>query len=83
MYLDKNGLPINHPNTVFKGYQRLTSEYEDRDPRMDIFFLKPGDASGYSHNPCTMQTGTIWMIQTEELSIMWNSVSGLRQDTGM
>lgn len=43
MYLDKNGLPITHANSVFKGYQTLTSEYEDRDPRMDIFFLKPGE----------------------------------------
>ena len=43
MYLDKNGLPITHPNSVFKGYQKITSEYEDRDPRMDIFFVKPGE----------------------------------------
>src|SRR5699024_11986488 len=24
MYLDKNGLPITHPNSVFKGYQKIT-----------------------------------------------------------
>ncbi len=30
-------------NSVFKGYQKITSEYEDRDPRMDIFFVKPGE----------------------------------------
>lgn len=39
----QNGLPITHPNSVFKGYQKITSEYEDRDPRMDIFFVKPGE----------------------------------------
>lgn len=43
MYLDKKGLPITHLSSLFKGYQTLTSEYEDRDPRMDIFFLKPGE----------------------------------------
>lgn len=41
MFLDVNGLPITHPQSVFKGYQGLTSEYELRDPRMDIFFVKP------------------------------------------
>ncbi len=43
MYLDITGLPINHPKSVFKGYQTILSEYEDRDPRMDIFFVKPGE----------------------------------------
>lgn len=41
MFLDVNGLPITHPETVFKGYQEIASEYELRDPRMDIFFVKP------------------------------------------
>lgn len=41
MFLDNTGLPINHPKTVFKGYDKVLSEYENRDPRMDIFFVKP------------------------------------------
>lgn len=41
MYLDKKGLPITHSSSVFKGYSKVLSEYEDRDPRMDIFFVKP------------------------------------------
>lgn len=41
MFLDKTGLPITHSKTVFKGYDKVLSEYENRDPRMDIFFVKP------------------------------------------
>lgn len=70
MYLDKNGLPITHPNSVFKGYQKITSEYEDRDPRMDIFFVNQVNASGYFHNRCTILIGIIPMIRTEVLYTM-------------
>lgn len=41
MFLDKTGLPITHPKSVFKGYDKVLSEYENRDPRMDVFFVKP------------------------------------------
>lgn len=41
MFLDATGLPITHPQSVFKGYKQLASEYELRDPRMDIFCVKP------------------------------------------
>lgn len=41
MYLDKNGVPITHASSVFKGYNMVLDEYQDRDPRMDIFFVKP------------------------------------------
>ena len=42
MYLDINGLPIDHTNTVFKGYDTFYSEFEDRDPRMSMTFMVPG-----------------------------------------
>ncbi len=41
MYLDSKGLPITHPSSNFKGYDKVLSEYENRDPRMDIFLIKP------------------------------------------
>lgn len=61
MYLDKNGLPINNPKSVFKGYQTLTSEYQDRDPRMDIFFLKPGER--------------FWLFSQPMYNADWNNLS--------
>ncbi|WP_298652713.1 RagB/SusD family nutrient uptake outer membrane protein [uncultured Proteiniphilum sp.] len=42
MYLDKNGYPIMHEKSVFKGYSTFTSEYEDRDPRMTQTMTPPG-----------------------------------------
>ncbi|GAB3276897.1 RagB/SusD family nutrient uptake outer membrane protein [Larkinella harenae] len=42
MYLDKNGLPITAPGSVFRGYATFTSEFEDRDPRMTMTMIIPG-----------------------------------------
>lgn len=42
MYLDKNGLPITNPASVFQGYATMTSEFQDRDPRMTMTMIIPG-----------------------------------------
>lgn len=42
MYLDTNGMPINSPGSVFKGYGTMTSEYQQRDPRMTMTMIIPG-----------------------------------------
>jgi len=42
LYLDKNGLPITAPGTVFKGYGTFVSEFQDRDPRMTMTMIIPG-----------------------------------------
>lgn len=41
MYLAKDGLPINK-SPLFQGYNTLTSEFQDRDPRMAMTFVVPG-----------------------------------------
>lgn len=49
MYLSKStGLPINHPNSGFKGYKKIEDEFTDRDPRMTQTFIVPGRI--YSNN---------------------------------
>ncbi|HEY0176797.1 MAG TPA: RagB/SusD family nutrient uptake outer membrane protein, partial [Pedobacter sp.] len=42
MYLDTNGIPITNPGTVFQGYGTMTSEYQQRDPRMTMTMIIPG-----------------------------------------
>jgi hypothetical protein len=43
MYLCKtSGLPIEHSHSGFRGYERITDEFEDRDPRMSQTILMPG-----------------------------------------
>jgi hypothetical protein len=43
MYLCKTtGLPIEHPESGFHGYQKIADEFTDRDPRMSQTILKPG-----------------------------------------
>lgn len=43
MYLCKStGLPITNPSSGFKGYAKMTDEFENRDPRMSQTFLIPG-----------------------------------------
>jgi hypothetical protein len=43
MYLCKtSGLPIEHPNSGFHGREKITDEFEDRDPRMLQTILMPG-----------------------------------------
>jgi hypothetical protein len=41
LYLAKDGLPISK-SSLFKGYGTLTSEFQDRDPRMSMTFVVPG-----------------------------------------
>lgn len=41
MYLANDGLPIGRSET-FQGYQTMTSEFENRDPRMSMTFIVPG-----------------------------------------
>lgn len=41
MYLCKDGLPITK-SALFKGYGTMTSEYENRDPRMAMTMIVPG-----------------------------------------
>jgi starch-binding outer membrane protein, SusD/RagB family len=42
-YLAKDGLPITK-SPLFKGYGTLTSEFQDRDPRMSMTFIEPGSS---------------------------------------
>jgi hypothetical protein len=53
MYLDKNGLPISAPGSVFKGYATFTSEFEDRDPRMTQTMIIPGTLTNRVFFPVT------------------------------
>jgi starch-binding outer membrane protein, SusD/RagB family len=41
MYLATDGLPITS-SPLFKGYDSLTSEFQNRDPRMGMTFIVPG-----------------------------------------
>jgi hypothetical protein len=41
MYLATDGLPIDK-SPLFKGYNTLTSEFQNRDPRMAMAFIVPG-----------------------------------------
>jgi starch-binding outer membrane protein, SusD/RagB family len=41
MYLAKDGLPISK-SPLFQGYSTLTSEFQNRDPRMSMTFIVPG-----------------------------------------
>lgn len=41
MYLSNDGLPIEK-SAKFQGYQTMTSEFENRDPRMSMTFIVPG-----------------------------------------
>lgn len=41
MYLSTDGLPITQ-SPLFQGYNTLTSEFQDRDPRMSMTFVVPG-----------------------------------------
>lgn len=53
LYLDKNGLPITSPGTVFKGYATFSSEFVDRDPRMTQTMIIPGTLTNRVFNPVT------------------------------
>ena len=41
MYLAKDGLPVTQ-SPLFQGYNTLTSEFQNRDPRMSMTFVVPG-----------------------------------------
>ncbi|HKO81116.1 MAG TPA: RagB/SusD family nutrient uptake outer membrane protein [Chitinophagaceae bacterium] len=41
LYLAKDGLPITQ-SPLFQGYNTLTSEFQNRDPRMAMTFIVPG-----------------------------------------
>jgi hypothetical protein len=43
LYLSKDGLPITK-SPLFQGYNTLTSEFKDRDPRMSMTFIEPGSS---------------------------------------
>src|SRR6218665_238453 len=51
MYLDKNGLPITANGSVFHGYATMTSEFEDRDPRMTMTMIIPGTLTNRVFSP--------------------------------
>lgn len=53
MYLDKNGLPITSPGTVFQGYNTFVSEFQDRDPRMTMTMIIPGTLTNRVFFPVT------------------------------
>jgi len=53
MYLDKNGLPITSAGTVFQGYATMTSEFQDRDPRMTMTMIIPGTLTNRVFFPVT------------------------------
>jgi starch-binding outer membrane protein, SusD/RagB family len=41
LYLATDGLPIDQ-SPLFEGYDELTSEFENRDPRLEMTFIVPG-----------------------------------------
>ena len=43
LYLAEDGLPIS-TSPLFQGYGTLTSEFENRDPRMSMTFIVPGSS---------------------------------------
>ena len=53
MYLSKStGLPIEHAESGFSGYQKIEDEFKDRDPRMSQTILMPGTAyKNAQHGP--------------------------------
>ncbi|SEB06511.1 RagB/SusD family nutrient uptake outer membrane protein [Pedobacter hartonius] len=54
MYLSKTtGLPIEKSNSGFKGYEKMTDEFIDRDPRMAQTMLIPGTAALSPEGPFT------------------------------
>ncbi len=78
MYLSKTtGLPIEHPNSGFKGYDKIADEFADRDPRMTQTFLMPGTAykspqdgpgvcsSGFTMRPETRTGYKLWKYMGE------------------
>lgn len=42
LYLDENGIPIGNSQSVFQGYDTFESEFQNRDPRMTMTMIIPG-----------------------------------------
>ena len=42
LYLDENGVPISNSQSVFQGYDTFESEFQNRDPRMTMTMIIPG-----------------------------------------
>jgi hypothetical protein len=53
MYLDKNGVPITNPASLFQGYATFESEFQDRDPRMTMTMIIPGTLTNRVFWPVT------------------------------
>jgi hypothetical protein len=51
MYLDTIGVPITSPGTQFLGYGTMTSEYQQRDPRMTMTMIIPGTLTNRVFHP--------------------------------
>lgn len=66
MFLMKNGLPINNPNSGFKGGKGhdLWDYYADRDPRLHVNFEPPCQANAVNNanpdNETTFKKWTFW-----------------------
>ncbi len=52
MYLCKDGLPISQ-STLFRGYNTISSEFDNRDPRMTMTMIIPGTATLRPFYPTT------------------------------
>ncbi|HVV04171.1 MAG TPA: RagB/SusD family nutrient uptake outer membrane protein [Puia sp.] len=53
MYLDTTGLPITNGASVFQGYGTMTSEFQQRDPRMTMTMIIPGTYTNRVFFPVT------------------------------
>jgi len=78
MYLCKStGLPIDHPDAGFQGYESIEDEYQNRDPRMTQTILMPGTAyrnvstgdavcdPRFTHRPETRTGYKLWKFMGE------------------
>jgi hypothetical protein len=73
MYLCKTtGLPIEHPNSGFHGYERIADEFADRDPRMSQTILMPGTAyRNAQHGPDICSSKFTTRPETRTGSKLW------------
>lgn len=49
-YLDKNGLPINHPSSLYKGDKSIANVMADRDPRLSYTIIPEPRLNGVVAN---------------------------------
>ena len=60
MYLCQNGLPISYggkTNALFQGYDKMSSEFQNRDNRMRYTMMQPGDNFWNNTKPRTTWDG--------------------------